>query len=256
MRPIDWGARLGLPAMPGGRERVVHKTDVVRNGILTKAEERRLKTVSGLFWCSTVDNATTQIVGVVNEDYDVRSVIYLRCELRDTVGSPDVAQLLHGVFPNPTVLLMEYPSGEVAVSACLRRKSKAERGAFVTEAAAFTGAFDTLEGPWSDYLADIARPTLPQSDLVAYARALVDRTRRARAIGSLGFYPRCKDADTTRLMELVGRLDDKDAALNAIKQQRRDPETTLARSAELRMEMSKVQKERAALVEKIKELCQ
>lgn len=255
MSGLGWVERLSLPPRPGGREQVIHKTDVVRNGNLTKTEERRLRVVSGLYWCATVDNSTAQIAGVVTDDYDVRSVLYLRCEMRDTVGSSDAAALLHGVFPNPTALLMEYPDGEAAVSASLRRRSKAEKGAFVTEASAFTGPFDPLEAPWAGYLADIARPALPQSDLVTYARALVDRTRKARAIGSLGFYPRCRDRDTQALMALVGELGGKDADLNSLKEERRSPDTTLARSTELRMEMAEVQRERAALVERIKELC-
>ena len=255
MSAPDWADALGLPAMPGGRERVIHKTDVVRNGRLTKTEEKRLKTVSSLYWYATVDNSTAQIAGVVNADYDARSVLYLRCEMRDSVGSSDVAQLLHGVFANPTVLLMEYPEGTVAVSACLRRKSKAEKGAFVTEASAYAGAFDASDAPWSDYLADTATPVLPQFDLVAYCRALVDRTRRARTIGALGFYPRCSDADTARLMSLVGDLNGKDATLNSLKEQRRSPDITFAQSTEIRMQMAQVQKDRAAVAEEIRELC-
>lgn len=255
MSALAWAEALNLPALFGGQEQKVPRAKVVSKGMLTKIEEKRLKTVSSIYWYATVNSSTAQIAGIENDDYNVKSILYLRCEMRDTVGSSDVAQLLHGVFANPTVLLMEYPEGTVAVSACLRRKSRAEKGAFVTEASAYTGAFDASDAPWGDYLADIATPVLPQSDLVAYCRTLVDRTRRARTIGALGFYPRCSDADTARLMSLVGNLNGKDATLSSLKEQRRSPDITLSESAEIRMQMSQVQKERAAVAEEIRELC-
>ena len=62
-------------------------------------------------------------------------------------------------------------------------------------------------------------------------------------------------ADTARLMSLVGDLNGKDATLNSLKEQRRSPNITLSESAEIRMQMAQVQKERAAVAEEIRELC-
>ena len=252
---MDWTATLNLPsaALAGGK--AIPKTVLTAQGGLTKAEEKLLKQYSHLTHVATIQRATARIAPVSDAEHEIGSVIYLRCELVRAGGFGELASVLHKVFPNPVVLLFEEPGGKVGVSVSVKRKSLAEKGAVVVERTETARLFDPTDASYADYLADIRHNSLPQSNLLAYATALCDRTAKAAAIGTIGEYPHCKDADTKQLMALLSRLRDTQAEINVLRSQYRDKEATIAESSRLRMSLKRKERERDAVANEIKELC-
>lgn len=252
---MDWAKTLGLPAATLSGDKPVHKTMLVSQGGLTATEQKLLKQFSRLGLYAIVSRQNARIAAVQTDDHDIASVIYLRCELVRAAGFGELAGVLHKVFPNPVVLLFEEPGGKVGVSASLKRKSLAERGAVVVERTEAARLFDPTEQAYADYLVDIRHASLPQSDLLSYVTALCDRTAKAAAIASIGDYPRCKDADTPQLMALLAHLRDTQGEINVLRSQYRDKEATLAESSRLRMALKKKERERDKLAAEIKGLC-
>lgn len=252
---MDWAKTLGLPVATLAGDKPVHKTLLVSQGGLTASEQKLLKQFSRLGLYATVSRQNARIAAVQSDDHDIASVIFLRCELVRAAGFGELAGVLHKVFPNPVALLFEEPGGKVGVSVSLKRKSLAEKGAVVVERIETARLFDAAEQAYADYLADIRHAALPQSDLLSYVTALCDRTAKAAAIASIGEYPRCKDADTPKLMALLAHLRDSQSEINVLRSQYRDKEATLAESSRLRMALKKKEREHDRLATEIKELC-
>lgn len=252
---MEWNDIFRLPdaALAGGRR--VPKTVLVRNGNLTRLEQRTLDAVSRLEHYATVQKSTTRIPPRVDDERDIESVIFLRCELTGrSAAYAELARVLHACFPNPTVLLFEN-SGEVCVSCGITRMSLAERGATVVESAAMTGGFVPSDMRYAPMLAALAFGALPQDDLFVYVRELSWRLRLGRLVSALGFYPVCASADRERLLELSTRRDALAAERNRIVEQRRDKDLTLNESAKLRMEQREVEGRAELLLKEINEIC-
>lgn len=252
---MDWASRLGLPAAALAGGKAIPKTVIVSQGGLTKAEEKLLRQYSRLEHIATVQRATARIAPVSDAEHEIGSVIFLGCELAGAGGFGELASVLHKVFPNPVVLLFGEPGGRVGVSASIKRRSLAEKGAVVVERTEMARLFDPDAPAYSDYLDDIRHGALPQSDLLAYVTAVCDRTMKASAIGSVGEYPRCKDADTQKLMDMLGRLKETQTGINVLRTRYRDRETTLAESSRLRIELKGKERELDALTDEIRTLC-
>ena len=123
------------------------------------------------------------------------------------------------------------------------------------QAQLYTDIKDGAEAAYADYLADIRHAALPQSDLLAYATALCDRTAKAAAVPAIDTYPHCKDADTPQLMALLAHLRDTQASISVLQSRYRNKETTLAESSRLRMELMKAEHVRDGIATEIKEKC-
>lgn len=142
MSGVDWNGILRLPDAALAGDRRIPKTVLVKQAMLTKTEQKRLDKVARLEHFATVQKSTTRIPPYEDDDYNVQSVVFLRCEMTvGTMAVAEVAELVHKCFPNPTVLLIE-AGGCVCVSVALTRKSQAEQGATVVDRTEATGAFD------------------------------------------------------------------------------------------------------------------
>lgn len=252
----SWNNILKLPdtCLAGGQR--VPKTMLVKQGGLSKAQERMLDNLRDVRFFASLTRSSTHMVPVKDDVYDVESVVFLACGLTSTKGIAETARVLHGCFPNPTVLLMEgSSSGEIAVSVAIRRKSEAERGAFVTERIASSGQFSPGDSVYEQYFRRIAYPAMPQTDLLAYTTALADRSALAHLVRQLGFYPVCKDTDADLLMGHVRKMRGISSKVSELRDMRKLRTTTLAESTKLRVEIKKLEKQLDEIQKQIKDLC-
>lgn len=251
---MEWEKMLGLPAATLAGNRRIPKTQLAAQGRYTKREEKLLAAAESLTHVATLQKSNTPMLPVSDEEHDVAAILYLRCVMKRRSGTAELAELLHRTFPNPTVLLFEAEEA-CGVSVALKRKSLAEHGEVVVEQIAGTGWFDPDDVAYSSYLEAAAYFALPQATLLEFVRALVRRTLAAKCIGALGFYPAVREGVVNELMTRVRRLGELQTQIEELQARRRSRETSLADSTKLRVEIKKLEKEKLAVAEGIKELC-
>lgn len=241
---VRWEEVFKLPktAYAGGRR--IPKTVLTSRAMLTKHEQRTLDKMSRLEHFATVAKGTARVLPRVDEDYDIQSVIFLRCSMsRASQAVAEIAHLLHKCFPNPTVILQE-AGDDIAVSVDLTRKSHAERGTTVVYDVESTGLFDPGDARFEPFLGSLAFEQLPQSDLFTYLEGIASCVRLAQAVGALGFYPSCAPGDRDRLLGLIADYKRRQAQVDALVTERRSKDVSLNESARLRMEIRKAERRR------------
>lgn len=255
MSGVDWNGILRLPdaALAGCRR--IPKTVLVKQAMLTKTEQKRLDKIARLEHFATVQKSTTRIPPYEDDEHNVQSVVFLRCEMTaGTMAVAEVTELVHKCFPNPTVLLVE-AGGCVCVTVALTRKSQAEQGATVVDRIESTGAFDPCSPEYADFLGAMAFGRLSQGDLWEYLLDMARTVKLSRAIGGLGFYPVCPAQDRERLLVLTSHYDELRDSVKRLKEQRRSKDVTLNESAKLRMEMKEEERRLKVIADEIKEIC-
>lgn len=127
MSGIDWNGILRLPEAALAGCRRIPKTVLVKQAMLTKTEQKRLDKVARLEHFATVQKSTTRIPPYEDDERNVQSVVFLRCEMTaGTMAVAEVAELVHKCFPNPTVLLVE-AGGCACISVALTRRTRPSR---------------------------------------------------------------------------------------------------------------------------------
>lgn len=253
---FDWAELLRLPeaTMAGGLN--IPKTMLVKNGELTKSDQRRLSNVLHLKYAASLKHGNTRIPPVVNGEYDAQSVLILACELKTTASAPaEVMQVIHKVFPNPTVVCAETSDGRIGISVGLKRRSQSEAGEFVVESIRNSSFFSPDDERYEPYLSRIQFPNLSQQDLLSLVRKLASDTERARVIPVLGFYPACGERDTETLMRLVREVSARQVKIEGLRARWRAKGVSLAESAKLRVQMRDMQREIDEYHDEIQRLC-
>ena len=231
------------------------KTLLVRQAALTKHEQKTLDKMRRLEHFATASKATTRMLPRMDDEYNIQSVIFLRCEMAAASQAvAEVARLIHKCFPNPTVLMQDV-GDKTCLSVAITRKSHAEREATVIETVESTGLFDGKAPEWQPFLDALAYARLPQGDLYEYLRAMAWNVVLARAIEALGFYPQVDAGKREQILALISGYDKAHGEVRRLYDERRKPDVSLNESAKLRMRIRKAEQQRSAILNKIKELC-
>lgn len=253
---MEWNDILELPPSALAGDRRVPKTQLVKQAGLSKSQKALLGKVRDMRFFASLSKSNSYIQPVKNDEYDIESIIFLALELASSKGASEAMRLIHGCFPNPTVLLiMGFEEGSMAISVAIRRKSQAEHGAFVTERVQSTGLFDRKSETYKPFLSRIGYGELPQTTLLEYLRSLGDRCQLASAVRALGYYPICKDSCTQDLMAKVKEMGALTTKVNELQDRRKAKDSTLGESTKLRVEIKRLEGERNSVAEVIKELC-
>jgi hypothetical protein len=252
---IRWKDVFLLPDAAYAGDRRIPKTVLTSRAMLTKREQKTLDKMRRLEHFATVSKGTAQILPCIDEEHDIQSIIFLRCEMAgDSQAVAEVANLLHRCFPNPTVILQE-SGDDVAISVAMTRKSLAEQGATVVSNVESTGLFIPKDERYSSFLQVLAFDNLPQDDLLSYLHALADCVRLSQAIRPLGFYPRCEPSNHEHLLELVSEYDECQKEVDMLADRRSDKDISPNESARLRMEIIASEKRRNKKLEEIRAIC-
>lgn len=216
-----------------------------------------LKFEDSVIWNKLYDFQKDAVVGAIR-----KLEKYKGCIIADSVGLGKtyealavIVALIHKVFPNPIIILFENVQGRVGLSAAVKRKSRAERGAVVVEVIQNTGLFDQAAPGYAGFIEAISYSKLPQSNLYDFIAAMASSIELSKTIPVLGFYPQCDEADVDLFRCLVRRLETLQSEIRALQEARCDQETTLAESTKIRMQIRDRQNELDDVSKRIKELC-
>lgn len=252
---MDWNEVFKLPpdALAGNRR--VPKRALVAEGGFTRRESKILDKVQRVDLFAVVTKTTTRVLPRVDSEYDIQSVIFLRCELaRGVAAIGEVAELLHRAFPNPTVILAE-AGQSFGISAALTRNSRAEKGKVVIEHLGRTPLFDPEIEAVNDFLAALDFGKLSQNDLLAYLKDIVWNIELSRGIPLVGFFPTCGDSSREEIRALLTSADTLSGELQVVARQQRDRNLTLNEQFQLRARETRLKQKRDMVAGTIKEMC-
>lgn len=257
---VFWNDILKLPEGALAGDRRIPKTQLAEQAKLAKVSATSVKLLDKLrdirFYAS-LNRSNSRILPVKDDAYDIESIIFLTCSFKSMKRITEALRIVHGCFPNPTIILTEgFVDSDIATSAALRRKNLAEHGEFVTEKIYSSGLFKAESFEYAPYLEQLSFEKLPQTTLLDYLAALGDRTLLARSVKNLGFYPICKEADVDLFMGYVIAMNALTSKINELNDARKSKEATLAETTKLRVEMRKLMQQRESIMDKIKEICQ
>lgn len=256
---VFWNDILKLPEGALAGDRRIPKTQLLEQAKLAKAAPapgKFLDKLDDVRFFASLNRSNSSILPVKDDTYDIESIIFLTCTFKSMEGITEVLRMAHGCFPNPTVILADgFANSDIAVSAALRRKNIAEHGAFVTEKVYSSGLFEAENSEYLPYLERLSLATLPQTTLLDYLVALGERTLLARSAKVLGFYPICKDTGVDLLMGQVTTMNALTLKIGELNDARKSKDATLAETTKLRVEMRKLEQQRANIMDKIKEMC-
>lgn len=253
---VAWNDIFKLPeaALEGARR--VPKAALVRAGQLTRKQERSLSKVRAVEHVATVQRSTVRIAPHVDDEHDIRAVIFLRIELDGASAAyAEIAGIIHPCFPNPTALLIEH-GDEVCISVAVTRMSLAEHGATVVEDMECTGGFDVRDSRYAPFLNALAMDNLPQDDLYTYVCGLLWNAKLARAMPQLGFFPQCVSGREGNLAVLADKAIQLTAERDALAARRRNSELTLNETAKLRMKQRDVERKLDDVIGQVRAICQ
>lgn len=136
---------LGLPAKATAGQRTVPKKELIEAGGL-KGKDAKLvrESVEKIRWVAVLKPATIGIQAFSDEVRDVSEVSILTLEVRSRKDLPRLEEVIHQTIPYHLLLLAE---GDEAgsISTARKRRSRAERGAFVVDGEVVQAAFSTPE---------------------------------------------------------------------------------------------------------------
>lgn len=252
---IRWNDIFKLPGAALAGDALIDAKVLATQAGLTKHEQKTLDKVRRLEHFASVQKSTARILPRIDDERNIQSIIFLRCEMVDSSQAvAEVAHLLHKCFPNPTIVMQE-AGDKVCLSVSLMRKSLAEQGATVVEHVESTGLFRSKATEWQSFLTGLGFEHLPQEDLLAYLQAIAGKVMLSRAIDALGFYPQARPENHMQILVLVKRYDSLRIEINKLYIERRGSDVTLNESAKLKIRIREMEKQRDAILAEIKELC-
>lgn len=253
MTNFNWNTIFTLPKKALAGDRRITKEALLHNASLSATDHRLLKKIRTLTHFAVVQKTTTRIPLFVNEERDIQSVIFLRCELIDSGANRELASVLHACFPNPTVIIFEY-HGEAHISAAITRRSRAKKGTSIIDSIDSTEVFTIHDEMMQPFLNSLAFDALPQANLEDYLIAIMWNIKLSRLIPSLGFFPSCPQSKSCELVDLADVHEELSSRIDSSIRTRR-ANTNLAETTLMRCREEELKARLNTVIEKIKEIC-
>lgn len=256
MTDFNWNDILQLPQDTLINNVRIPKTVFAKQANLTKKEQKVLDKVAHIEQFAVLKKANTYMAPVINDNYDVQSIAFLRCTMRDSQAFAEVANLIHKSIPNPTVVLID-TDYELFLSASITRKSQAEHNAVVLESISSSNHISRADKsqPLEDFYRALAYSKLSQENLLDFIGDLAWQIQLSRMASDLGYYPQCEIEDRPTLRSLVVKKNTFQSQINALVAQRRVSTISLNESAKLRVQEHKLRQEFDTVMNSIQRLC-
>ena len=253
MTNFNWNTIFTLPENALAGDRRITKEALLRNASLSASDRRLLKKIKSLTHFAVVQKTTTRIPVFVNEERDIQSIIFLRCELIDSAINRKLARILHNCFPNPTVIIFEYHS-EAHISAAITRRSRAKTGTSIVDTIDSTEVFRIHDEMMRPFLNSLAFDAVPQENLKEYLSAIKRNIKLSHLIHSLGFFPSCSQSKSCELVDLANLHNELSSKIDSSIRARR-ANSNLAETTLMRCREEELKERLSTVIEKIKELC-
>ena len=255
MSNFNWNNILELPpsALTGGKR--LPKTVLIEQAGLTKSEQKVLNKIGCIEHFATVQKSTTRIPPFIDATQNIQSIVFLRCETRESKAYGEISRLLHKCFPNPTVILFE-GIGDICISIAKTRNSLSEKGEIVVDTIETTSPMNPHAIEIIPFFHSLSFKNLPQENLMIYLEEMMWNINLSHTIESIGFFPKCpihRRAELNKRLEIQIDINKEVERLSDLR--RANKNLTLNESAQLRIKEHHLKQELINAIDSVKEIC-
>ncbi len=210
--------------------------------------------VEAIYIYSILNKATTNIMPLQNDDYNISEIMVINIELRNKNNVKHIKRIFHDTIPNPVILVLSYEDS-IDLSLAMKRLNKHDDMKVIMDEI-YSSDFIKLE-ELNDYenkfLESIKITNQPQINLYELYKGIQNHILATKLFSYVGNYV-ADSSNIENVLELMGKYE---AIYKEIQyyEKNRKAESNFGRQMEWHVKIKKTEKKLEEIKQKIKELC-
>lgn len=210
--------------------------------------------VEAIYIYSVLNKATTNIMPLQNDEYNISEIMILNIELRNKNNVKNIRKIFHNVIPNPIILVLSYEDS-IDLSLAMKRLNKNDNMKVIMDDI-YSSDFINLE-ELKDYESKFLELTKitnqPQINLYELYKSIENHIVATKLFGYGGNY--IADSDSIEnVLELIEKYEVIDKEIQVYEKNRK-AESNFGRQMEWHVKIKKAEKKLEYVKQKMKELC-
>lgn len=210
--------------------------------------------VEAIYIYSVLNKATTNIMPLKNDDYNISEIMVLNIELRNKNNIKNIRKIFHHVIPNPVILVLSYDDS-IDLSLAMKRLNKHDDMKVIIDEI-YSSDFinlNELKDYESKFLELIKITNQPQINLYELYKSIKNHIVATKLFGYVGNY--IADSDSIEnVLELIEKYEVIDEEIQGYEKNRK-AESNFGRQMEWHVKIKKTEKKLEDIKQKMKGLC-
>ncbi|MCD8501443.1 MAG: DUF4391 domain-containing protein [Bacillaceae bacterium] len=252
----DWLVeRLGIPKRTVVNRKISKKVFFTQADFSIKDKELFTAEIESIHLVSVMNQDSMNIPSLKTEDVNYSEVVWVWVLLREIQYVNRIINTIHKSIPNPVILFMESPEGNMLVSTSHKRLSKTDVTKIVFEQPTITEWFPIREVdyPYNKLLDALTISNLSYKDLYDFYDDIHCWLESSKIISLMGTFPKEKDS-RTKIITLLNDFNDSHKEIERL-QNAQKGQLDFGAKMELHMKIKQKEQQTDILLQHIKELC-
>lgn len=210
--------------------------------------------VEAIYIYSVLNKATTNIMPLQNDDYNISEIMIINIELRNKNNIKNIKRIFHNTIPNPVILVLSYEDS-IDLSLAMKRLNKHDNMKVIMDEI-YSSEFinlDELKDYERKFLERIKITNQPQINLYELYKGIQNHIVATKLFEYVGNY--VADSDSIEnILELIEKYEVIDKEIQVYEKNRKD-ESNFGRQMEWHVKIKKTENKLNDIKQKMKELC-
>ena len=210
--------------------------------------------VEAIYIYSVLNKATTNIMPLQNDDYNISEIMVLNIELRNKNNIKNIRKIFHNVIPNPVILVLSYEDS-IDLSLAMKRLNKHDDMKVIVDEI-YSSDFINLNEPKdyeSKFFELIKVTNQPQINLYELYKSIHNHILATKLFGYVGDYV-ADSSNIGNVLELIEKYEVIDKEIQGYEKNRK-AESNFGRQMEWHVKIKKTEKKLEDIKQIMKELC-
>lgn len=210
--------------------------------------------VEAIYIYSVLNKATTNIMSLQNDEYNISEIMILNIELRNKNNVKNIKKIFHNAIPNPIILVLSYEDN-IDLSIAMKRLNKHDDMKVIMDNI-YSSDFinlDELKDYENKFLELIKITNQPQINLYELYKGIQNHILATKLFSYVGNYLADSD-DIENTLELIEKYEVIDKEIQGYEKNRKF-ESNFGRQMEWHVKRKKTEKKLEDVKQKMKELC-
>lgn len=210
--------------------------------------------VESIYIYSVLNKATTNIMPLQNDDYNISEIMVLNIELRNKNNVKNIRRIFHDAIPNPVILVLSYEDS-VDLSLAMKRLNKQDNMKVVMDEICSSDFINlkNLKDYEGKFLELIKITNQPQINLYELYKGIQSHIVATKLFGYVESY--IYDSSSIEcVLEMIEKCEVIDKEIQGYDKNRK-AESNFGRQMEWHVKIKKAEKKLESIKQKMKELC-